>query len=134
MGRVVNATSRPFYPRERPGTHRTGGWVGPQGRSRMLRKISPLTGIRSQDRPATRESLYRLSHRGPQFPILRSKNLTYILAKYVGIQVHFVPSTWTFEGIQLWCSHTSLSNDPMECLHLFLNGAIQLCIINIYYN
>ena len=26
---VVKATPRPFYPRERPGTHFIGGWVGP---------------------------------------------------------------------------------------------------------
>ena len=37
---------------------------GPQGRSGRLRKISPATGIRSPDRPAGRESLYRLSYRG----------------------------------------------------------------------
>ena len=34
---------------------------GPQGRSGRVRKISPPTGIRSQDRPARSESLYRLS-------------------------------------------------------------------------
>ena len=28
MGWVVNATPRPFYHRERPGTHCIGGWVG----------------------------------------------------------------------------------------------------------
>jgi hypothetical protein len=27
-GWVVSTTPRPFYPRERPGTHCTGGWVG----------------------------------------------------------------------------------------------------------
>jgi hypothetical protein len=26
---VVNTTPRPLYPRERPSTHCTGGWVGP---------------------------------------------------------------------------------------------------------
>ena len=30
MGWVVNATPRPLYPRERTGTHCTGGWVGPR--------------------------------------------------------------------------------------------------------
>jgi len=30
MGWVVNTTSRPPYPRERPGTHCIGGWVGPR--------------------------------------------------------------------------------------------------------
>ena len=29
-GWVVSTTSRPLYPRERPGTHCTGGWVGPR--------------------------------------------------------------------------------------------------------
>jgi hypothetical protein len=30
MGWVVRVTPRPLYPRERPGTHCTGGWVGPR--------------------------------------------------------------------------------------------------------
>ena len=38
---------------------------GPQSRSRRARKISPPTGIRSPDRPARSESLYRLSYPGP---------------------------------------------------------------------
>jgi hypothetical protein len=33
---------------------------GPQGQSGRVRKISPHTGIRSPDRPARSESLYRL--------------------------------------------------------------------------
>ena len=36
--------------------------VGPQGRSGQVRKISPPTGIRSPDRPARRQSLYRQRH------------------------------------------------------------------------
>jgi len=38
---VVNAKPRPLYPRERPGTHCVGGWVGPRagldrcGKSRL---------------------------------------------------------------------------------------------------
>ena len=39
---------------------------GPQGRSGQVRKISPLTGIRSPDRSARSQSLYRLSCPGPQ--------------------------------------------------------------------
>jgi len=35
---------------------------GPQGRSGQVGKISPPTGIRSQDRPARSQSLYRLSY------------------------------------------------------------------------
>jgi len=30
MGLVINGTPRPFYTRERPGTHCIGGWVGPR--------------------------------------------------------------------------------------------------------
>ena len=30
MGWVVNATPRPLYPREIPGTYCIGGWVGPR--------------------------------------------------------------------------------------------------------
>ena len=40
MGWVVNATPRPLYPLERPGTHCTEGWVGPQGRSGRKQKIT----------------------------------------------------------------------------------------------
>jgi len=42
-GMGVKATPRLLYPRERPGTHCIGGWVG---RSERVRKISPPTGIR----------------------------------------------------------------------------------------
>ena len=37
----------------------------PQGRSGLVRKISPPTGIRSSESPARSKSLYRLSYRGP---------------------------------------------------------------------
>ena len=50
------------YPRERPGTHCTGGWVGLTAGLDWCGKSRP-TGIRSQDRPAPRQSLYRLSYR-----------------------------------------------------------------------
>ena len=41
MGWVVRNTPRPLYPRERPGIPCTGVWIGPQGRSVWVRKISP---------------------------------------------------------------------------------------------
>jgi hypothetical protein len=37
---------------------------GPQGQSGRVRNIAPPTGIRSADRPARGESLYRLSYPG----------------------------------------------------------------------
>ena len=41
-----------LYPRERPGTHCIGGWVGPRAGLDKCGKSRPPTGIRSSDRPA----------------------------------------------------------------------------------
>jgi hypothetical protein len=38
---VVGATPRPLYPRERPGTHCTGGWVGPRAGLDVYEKSRP---------------------------------------------------------------------------------------------
>ena len=53
---MVNPTSRPLYPQQCFGTNCIGsGWVpGPKS------PPPPPTGIRSPDRPARSESLYRL--------------------------------------------------------------------------
>jgi hypothetical protein len=61
----VLSASRPgrLYPRERPGTHCTGGWVGPGAGLDRCGKSHP-NGIRSPDLPARRESLYRLRYPG----------------------------------------------------------------------
>jgi hypothetical protein len=40
---------------------------GPQGRFRRMWKFSSPTGIRTQDRPARSESLFRLSYPGPHY-------------------------------------------------------------------
>jgi hypothetical protein len=61
-GWVVSTTSRPLYPRERPGTHYTGDWVGPRAGLDVRERSRPATGIRSLDRPARSQSLYRLSY------------------------------------------------------------------------
>jgi len=47
------------YPREKPGTHFTGGWVGLRAGLDRCGKSRP-TAVRSSDRPAHRQSLYRL--------------------------------------------------------------------------
>jgi hypothetical protein len=64
----VWSASRPgrLYPRERPGTHCTGGWVGPGAGLDRCGK-SRLTGIRFPDPPARSESLYRLRYPGSHF-------------------------------------------------------------------
>jgi hypothetical protein len=45
-----------LYPREKPGTYCTGGWVG----SRTGAENLAFTGIQSPDRSALSQSLYRL--------------------------------------------------------------------------
>jgi hypothetical protein len=61
---VVNAMPRPLYTRERPCTHCIGvGW-GPGPVWTGAKNLAPI-GIRSLDRPARSESLYRLSYPGP---------------------------------------------------------------------
>ena len=42
---VVNATPRPLYPRERPGTHCIGGWVGPRAGLNGCGKSRPPLGF-----------------------------------------------------------------------------------------
>jgi hypothetical protein len=61
---VVNATPRPLYPRERPGTHCIGGWVCPRAGLDKCGKCHH-TGIRFPGHPARIESLYRLSYPSP---------------------------------------------------------------------
>ena len=53
-----------FTPRERPGTHCIGGWMDPRAGLERCGK-SRSTGIRTPDRPARSESLYRLSYPAP---------------------------------------------------------------------
>jgi hypothetical protein len=38
---VVSTTPQPLYPRERPGTHCTGGWVGPRAGLDVCEKPRP---------------------------------------------------------------------------------------------
>jgi hypothetical protein len=65
MGWVVNSTPRPLYPRERdpvPIVYDAGWAPGPVWTA--AKNLAP-TGIRSPDRRARSESLYRLSYPGP---------------------------------------------------------------------
>jgi hypothetical protein len=44
-GWVVSTTLRPLYPRERRGTHYTGGWVGPRTGLDVCEKSHPSPGF-----------------------------------------------------------------------------------------
>jgi len=45
LGWVVNVTPWQLYPLERPGTHCTGGWVGPRAGLDGCRKYLPPQGF-----------------------------------------------------------------------------------------
>ena len=60
----------------------------PQGRSGRVRKISPPTGIRSPDRPARSESLYRLRYPGPNADVPGYKLQFYISLMGLNRQVN----------------------------------------------
>jgi hypothetical protein len=67
-GWVVSITPRPrFTPREStPGTHCTGGWVGPRAgldAGARRKTLCPCRGS-NPDRPARRQTIYWLSYRG----------------------------------------------------------------------
>ena len=66
MGWVVNATFRPLYPRERDPVLIVQGAVWALGPVWTGAENLVPTGIRSPDRPARSESLYRLSYPGLQ--------------------------------------------------------------------
>ena len=76
-------------------------WLGgPQSWSGRVRKLSPHTGIRSPDRPACSESLYRLNYPGPNN--VCNLSCLFLYAKFV-IQKH-----WQLHYICLHhCIHTA---------------------------
>jgi hypothetical protein len=61
--------SAALYPRERPSTHFTGGWVGPRAGLDGLKISSHRDSI--LDRPARSQSLYRLSYPAHDMVYLR---------------------------------------------------------------
>jgi len=80
MWSVVNATPRPqFNPGEDPMpiVYEAGWATGPVWKG--AENLAP-TRIRSPDRPARSESLYRLSYRGPQAVFLGSTKYFHTLA------------------------------------------------------
>ena len=75
------------HPRERPGIHFTGGWVGLRAGAENL---AP-TGIRSPNRPARRQSLYRLRYPAhSEYIGLRKSYLTTPFEKWMAESVQWL--------------------------------------------
>jgi hypothetical protein len=74
-----------FYPRERPGTQEAGWAPGPVWTG--AENLAP-TGIRSPDRPARSQSLYRLSYTGPHPHILAPLNTGRPDDRYPKLKMH----------------------------------------------
>jgi hypothetical protein len=123
----VFSASRPgrLYPRERPGTHCTGGWVGPGAGLDRCGKSRP-TGIRSPDLPACSESLYRLRYPGfPKFDKTCSKNNSTMtngdIVPTQDLKVHFFFYCATPRGLLTvrasrshTIRHTTLGRTPLD--------------------
>jgi hypothetical protein len=79
MGGQLHAPAA-LPPGKRPGTHCIGGWVG------SMAGLDGWTGIRSPDRSARSESLYRLSYRDPYKSEEKNK-----LRKLLSVNKEFLP-------------------------------------------
>jgi len=71
---MVNDTLRPFYPRELSVAQCIGLWLCPRVGLDGCGKSRHPSGIRTSDRPACSESLYRLSYRASQRRIYCVRN------------------------------------------------------------
>ena len=115
-----------YYPRERPGTHCTEGWVGP--RAGLDGGKSRPTGIRSPDRPAHSQSLYRLS-----YPAYRNmKVLVWINCRLSPIQTSELITDRFSEVTREW----HLPRQAIQCdvTVKFVAGETQLCILCVLLN
>ena len=82
---------------------------GPQDRSGRVRKISPPNGIRTPDRPARSESLYRLSYPGRQKRYKGMQEKNQLLVKNVNFRARSAKTNRLF--------HVLLRNFGALCGH-----------------
>ena len=82
---------RPLYPRERPGTHWVGGWLGPRASLDRCGKSRP-TGIRSPDCSAHSKSLYGLSYLVPPWFLVGPRYLYIVWNVQTGFGILVAPT------------------------------------------
>ena len=66
MAGVIIEKSPSFYTRERPGTNRTGAWVGPSAGLEGCGKSRPIPGFDPRDRPTRSGWHHRLRRSSSQ--------------------------------------------------------------------
>ena len=76
-----------LYPRERPGTHCTGGCVGPRAGLDRCGKSRAPTGIRSPDRPVRSQSLYPLRYPAHLFTLAKVNSQVHTLGFHAVIMI-----------------------------------------------
>jgi hypothetical protein len=81
---MVSTTPRPLYPRERLGTHCTGGWVGLRAGLDVCEKSLPHQD-RSPDRPTRIQSLHRLRYPAHSFTEYGSEIQTFSYTKLLDV-------------------------------------------------
>jgi len=87
---VVSTILRLLYPRQRPDIHCTGGWVCLGAALDGTENLPP--GIRSSDRPARSESLYRLSYSDrPKISIIYGINIILWKSEFNGLNMTPTP-------------------------------------------
>ena len=107
-----------LYPRDRAGTHFTGGWVGPQGQFRRAENLVP-TGIQFPDRPVRSQSLYRLNYPAHKcyyvsrffgFLKMRFLVLVYMFSRFIQVSVWNIFVHGRPDEQQEICNELSFSN------------------------
>jgi hypothetical protein len=111
---VVSTTPRPLYPPERPGTDCTGDWVGSRAGLDVCENSRP-TGIRSPDRPARSQSLYRLSY--PNHNAV-GKLYSLLLSKVLKLWLLYIPHTLTLNILYLVHTVCLLNSRDVQNKHL----------------
>ena len=114
-------SSAALPPREGPGTHCIGGWVGMDD----CRKYLAHTGTRSPDHPARSEPLYRLSHPGPQEQIGEWYK--------VGWECCCINGNEPSDSIKSWENFEQLKDQVGFSRRIFLHG-INLQTPNVNYS
>jgi hypothetical protein len=101
MGWMINAKSRPLYPREWHGTNCIGGWVGPRTPRPLWTGTENLasTGIRSPDRPACSESPTDLFYKSEWKAHKILAILSYPFSKWWFLQHRFSRKLWLLKEL-----------------------------------